>query len=1042
MKPFSPTILIAAGILFSAMPSNSQEVPDWENPNVVSINKLPYHATLGRPSSQKDNPEITWLDGVWKFNWSKDPGCRPADFWQDGYDVSGWDDIVVPADWQMQGYGIPVYSNIPYTFKPDPPRVTTAPDDPSWTAFDSRNPVGSYVTSFEIGTDIPQHNYILEFEGVNSAFYVWVNGIKVGYSQNSMSPAEFDITKYVRSGSNRLAVEVYQYSDGSYLEDQDFWLLSGIFRSVKLWTRPLRHIADYRIESVPSEDFSNATITAYITLVNTGATRSEAGGIKYSVSGKDVNGMTVTKTLIKNIEPVWGGDTTVVEVSRTIDRPALWSAEKPNIVTCSIELLDDEENVVESLEDYTGVRRIEVNGETMLINGATVKLRGVNRHDHHPRTGHYVDPATMELDVQLMKRANINFLRTSHYPDAPLLYELCDRYGLYVMDEANQESHGFGIGNRILGDSPDWTAAHVDRAVSLVRRDINHPSVLFWSLGNEGGSGINLRAMAGTVRGLDSSRLVFCDSERSVSDLYDDSYLSPSRLRSEAERITDKPFIMREYAHMMGNSGGNLKEYWDVIDADPSIAGAAIWDFVDQGIAKPVDGGSLKYKGSGLALEEGEFFAYGGDFGDKPNDANFVLNGLVAPDRTPHPHYYEVRHAYQPVLFDRVDARSIKVTSRDLFTEPSEYEYSYTLLSQETGDKILSGFLTVDTDNMLRIPLTMFAKGRYLLNVAACLVGSRDWAPAGYEVAWGQFEIDNGVAPQSTEIPVKVRVKAVSARKTEDGGFTVKAGRSVFAVASDGTLVSWQKSGVEMLNGCLEPYFWKPANDNQEHNDYLRTSKIWREASETRTVTALSTSRQRDRSLTVTARMTLPVGADYTIEYRFFPDGSVRVSADYVPTADGIAPMPKFGVRMRAKAAYRTVDWFGRGPWENYPDRKLGALVGHYSLPLEEFMVDYVHPQDNSNRSDVRRFTLSGAPGQPDIEVIGGQPLNFRVWNCSEEDIENAAHGYELPVRDFITVNIDEDIMGVGGNDAWGARAEPQYIPDAGKNHSLTFTLQ
>lgn len=1029
-----------AGLILAGAVS-AQDIPDWENPSVVGINKLPYHATLGMPSSQKDNPEITWLDGVWKFNWSKDPDSRPADFWKEDYDVSGWSDIAVPADWQLQGFGTPVYTNIPYSFKPDPPRVTTAPDDPSWTAYEARNPVGSYVTTFEIGTEPSLNNYILEFEGVNSAFYVWVNGRKVGYSQNSMSPAEFDVTPYVRQGSNRLAVEVYRYSDGSYLEDQDFWSLSGIFRPVKLWTRPLEHIADYRIECVPAEDFSSATIKAYVTLVNTGATRSEAGGIKFMVSGRDSDGMTVTKTFIKNIEPVAGGDTTVVEVSRVIDRPALWSAEKPNLVTCRIDLLDSEEKSVEGFVDYTGVRRIEVQGEIMFINGATVKLRGVNRHDHHPRTGRYVDPATMELDVQLMKRANINFLRTSHYPDAPLMYELCDRYGLYVMDEANQESHGFGIGNTILGDNPQWTKAHVDRAVSLVSRDINHPSVLFWSLGNEGGSGLNLRAMADTVRKLDSTRLVFSDSDRSVSDLYDDSYLSPARLRSAAEKITDKPFIMREYAHMMGNSGGNLKEYWDVIYADPSIAGAAIWDFVDQGIAKPI-GGGMKYKGSGLALEDGEFWAYGGDFGDRPTDANFLINGLVGPDRTPHPHYYEVQHAYQPLLFDKVNTRTIKVTSRDMFTDPSEYAYSYTLLDSETGDEVLSGFMTMDANGCLPIPLSMFARGKYLINVSACLIGSRDWAPAGFEVARDQFELDNGTEPRSSRVRIWLHLKSPSAKRTENGGYSVKAGDSTFMIAPDGALTSWRKSGFEMLEGCFEPYFWKPVNDNQEHSDYPATTKVWREASDTRTVTAMSAARQKDRSLVVTVRMKLPVDADYTLRYRFYPDGAVKVSADYVPAADDIPGMPKFGFRMRVKAGYRTVDWFGRGPWENYPDRKLGALVGHYSMPVDDFMVDYVHTQDNSNRCDVRRFTLSLAPGRPDVEVTGDDPFNFRVWTCSEEDIEAAQHGYELPVRDFITVNIDKDIIGVGGNDAWGSHAEPAYVPDAGKPHSMSFTLQ
>lgn len=1028
--------LLAVLLFFPAPELSAQTAPDWENPAVLGINKLPYHATLGLPSRQKDNPEITWLDGTWKFRWSKDPDHRPVDFYREDYDVSGWDDIVVPADWQMQGFGTPVYTNIPFPFKPDLPRVTSEPD-PGWTVYENRNPVGSYVTTFHLDGGVAEHDYILEFEGVSSAFYVWVNGQRVGYSQNSMSPAEFDITPYVRSGENRLAVEVYRYSDGSYLEDQDFWRLSGIFRHVKLWVRPLLHVAEYQIACTPSRDFSSAELLVTVALVNAADGPSPEARVDFALAGKNVDGQPQECRLSERVGPVAPHDTVRVTLRGDLLRPSLWSAEKPNLYDATVSL-DAGGRRVESFDQYVGVRRIETQGEIMLVNGRPVKMRGVNRHDHHPRTGHYVDPETMELDVRLMKQANINMLRTSHYPDGPLMYELCDRYGIYVMDEANQESHGFGLRNRTLGDNPDWTAAHVDRARSLVSRDFNHPSVVFWSLGNEGGSGRNMRAMSETVRAMDSSRLVVCDTDRSVSDVYDDGYLPPARLKREAERISDRPFIMREYAHMMGNSGGNLKEYWDIIYDDPSILGAAIWDFVDQGIAKPVDGSPLRYKGSSLPLEAGEFWAYGGDFGDMPNDGNFLINGLLAPDRTPHPHYYEVKHAYQPLHFSLAPQEGIRIVNRDCFTDPGEYVFTYTLLDRKSGDEIREGTLRLVGDQLLLVP--EFPAGEYWINVYARLRVDCDWAPAGYVVAWDQFELGSPL----TVVPLKKKArmpKPVSFSRTETGGYAVKAGPGSFVVEPDGSLSSWNNRGVEMLAGCLEPFFWKPANDNQDHNDYARTMGLWRNVAAEREVIGIECTKSKDRSLLIALQMKLSVGADYRLEYHFLPDGSVEVRAAYTPTAERIPAMPKFGMRMRLRPGFDRVDWLGRGPLENYLDRKLGSLMGHYTCALDEFQVDYVTPQDNANRCDTRRFTLSG-PGLPDAEVVSGQPFCFRVWTCAEEDLEQAKHGYEVPVRDFITVNIDETIIGVGGNDAWGARTEAQYIPDANVPHTLAFTLR
>ena len=1067
-------------ILFAAFaaPISAQNAVDWENPAVIGINKLPYHA-------HSSNPEITYLDGTWKFRWSPDPDSRPVDFYQAGYDVSGWDDIHVPCDWQMQGFGTPIYTNSRYPFRREPPRVTGTPDQ-SWTAFGARNPVGSYVTYFD-AADIPSHNWILEFEAVSSAFYVWVNGQKVGYSQNSMSPAEFDISPYLKEGRNRLAVEVYRWSDGSYIEDQDFWRLSGIFRPVKLWKRPLVHISDYRITLIPSDDYSVAKIHTQVQIVNTSESQVNRVNLMFTLKDKKTDGKECSQSWFPERIPVLQPhDSIWITTTGNLFGPQIWSAEKPNLYECTLELAEKGQ-VTESFCQNVGVRKIETRGEVMYINDKPVKLRGVNRHDHHPRTGHYVDPETTELDIKLMKQANINMLRTSHYPDSPILYELCDLYGIYVMDEACQESHGFGLRNRQMGNDPQWMKAHVDRAESLVKRDFNHPSVLFWSLGNEGGAGMNMRAMRAKVDELDSTRLVFCDTDLSVSDLYDDSYLSPARLKQVAERVTDRPFMMREYAHMMGNSGGNLTEYWDVIYADPSIAGAAIWDFVDQGIAKPIDGSPLKYKGSSLALEDGEFWAYGGDFGDMPNDGNFVINGLLAPDRTPHPHYYEVKHIYQPLYFELVEVVDstgeaiIKVINRDFFTGLDEYDYMADFVGPSffyTDDRKKFNIEKPDENGLLKVTIP-FPKGslwshnyddNLILHIFAVLRENKPWADAGFVVAYDQL-LDWPAYSRKTvhlsdwdSLFVSKRTKGVVS--TGDGGYTVSCGKSTYTIDSKGALTSWKWKKKEMLAGPLEPDFWKPANDNQIRNDYGRTMGAWKNAGmERETVNSearikilgyewglllgLLTAKER-RLKELRFDFKLPVGGKLILCYSF-SEKQVRVSEFYNPEESQIESMPRFGMRMKVPAQYDSVRWIGRGPWENYPDRKNGALSGKYALSVSEYMVDYVYPQDNSNRSDCLDFILENnslhtekkkSLDNPKIHVSSSEPFNLRIWNYSEEDLEKARHGYELPQRDYLNINIDKEIIGVGGNDAWGAKTEPQYIPSAKEPHSLDFIIR
>ena len=918
--------------------ANAQaQTRDWENPAVLSINKLPYHATLQLPSKWKECREIVSLDGQWLFHWSRKPEERPVDFYREDYDVSSWGKITVPGNWQTQGYGVPIYTNMVYPFRRNRPSVTSEPPK-DWTAYENRNPVGSYVTFFDVTKDMLSKNLILHFGGVHSAMYLWVNGQKVGYSQNSMSPAEFDVTKFLRAGKNKLAVEVYRWCDGSYLEDQDMWRLSGIFREVQLWVRPLVHIANYHVTAVPDQDFTQADVTADITICNTSRKKARNWKALLKIGGKTIEGR--LKSLV-------AGDSTHIQLMYQMEHPRLWSAEKPNLYPFSVELCDAKGSVVEHFDYHLGVKRVECAGEVFKINGKNVKLRGVNRHDHHPLTGRYVDDATYEQDIRLMKQANINFLRTSHYPDREYLYELCDRWGMYVMDEANQESHGYGYANEEMGHDEAWRDAHVDRAESLVKRDFNHPCVILWSLGNEGGIGPNIQAMYDKVCELDTTRLPFYDGHPRYSALHDYGYPSPDDLRREAEKETEKPLIAREYAHAMGNSMGNLQEYWEVIYADSSIAGAAVWDWVDQGLLKK-DGDTA-------------FYAYGGDYGDKPNMDAFCINGLLAPDRTPHPHYYEVQHVYQPLQFTLKD-NQLNIINRDCFTDISEYD------------------ITRDT---------IVIDGERLLNVYARLKEDKPWAQKGFVVASEQFVLSPYAFPKSVTPTADASAK----------GITIEGN----------ALTSWVVDGREMLQAPLETYFWKPENDNQHAAGFAGRVAMWKEV------------------------------VDVKVNYTVINEHSILVTLDYHPETTDRPVIPKLGMRMRLPADMTRIEYYGRGPWENYPDRKRSAFLGRYQMPLSEYETEYLHPQDNGCRTDVRWFCISN--GEKALRIDGLQPLCIRAWDYGEENLEGARHPHDIKRGRFVNLNIDLNIHGVGGIDTWGRRTLPQYTIDGNKSYHYAFIL-
>jgi len=670
----------------------------------------------------------------------------------------------------------------------------------------------------------------------------------------------------------------------------------------------------------------------------------------------------------------------------------------------------------------------------------------VNRHEQHPRTGRHVSRNTMIRDLELMKQANINMIRTCHYPDDALFYELCDQYGFYVMDEANQESHGFGIGNKEIGDNPMWKKSHVERAVSLVQRDKNHACVIFWSMGNEGGKGQNLIAMADTVKKLDSSRLIYSDTQRDVSAIYDDGYLHPADLKKLGENIKDKPVFLREYLHVMGNSGGNLQEYWDVIYADSSLTGAAIWEWVDQGLAKKKDGSplTLSEHPDDFQLNDNEFWAYGGDFGDRPNDGNFCIKGLVSSDRKPYPHYFEVQKVYQPVVFQLLNDKNIiiKVTNHFDFLSLHNFDFVYEYTSN--GKSIQKGKFSCDnilpgTTSNIVLPSSQVADtttSEICLNIYAKLKTATLWAEEGFCFAREQFVIKKytwtKVLPTEKQVIVTESSSQIEL-KTEKMSFTLDK--------KNGSLVSWKVNQLEMLKGKLEPCFWKTPNDNQKQSGYSKELSKWKNAAENREVKNVNVIRQ-DKSVSINFDMNLPtIGANYTLNYQVNGMGKLQVEASYTPLCDTIPLIPKFGMRIRIPENYSTIDWYGRGPFENYPDRKTASLIGLYTSSLKNFITNYPAPQDNANRCDVRWFTLGIQNGNA-IKITGLQPLNFRAWPYSEDDLENALHDYQLPKRDFINLNIDLNIHGVGGDDTWGSKTMEKYTNPGNRSYHFGFIME
>ena len=1013
-----------------------QNKPDWEDPSVIGINKEDPHASFVPYSDDrsalegKDPTQVMSLNGQWKFNYSKDPWHRPEGFYKPGFDAGGWDTIPVPSNWEMLGYGTPIYTNYTYPFKKNAPKVTSRPRK-SWTAYDARNPVGSYLKTFTVPDTWQGKEIYMVFHGVDSAFYLWINGEKVGYSQGSRLPAEFNVTDFLKPGGNRLAALVYRWCDGSYLEDQDFWRLSGIYRNVELVARPPLHVRDFYVRTDFDENYRDADFNLKIELRNL-----ENSGKKASITAAlfDDSGGKVFADLTKDVTVDSKGRETVT-FTKHVRSPRKWSAEMPYLYQLLITLKDNNGETLESIPFRVGFRETEIKDSQILINGRPIYLKGANRHEHDPDTGHYVSRESMIEDIKIMKQNNLNAVRTSHYPCTPEWYSLCDEYGLYVLDETNIESHGYGVHMlQRTSMGPDYKEQHVDRIRRMVERDKNHPSVFAVSLGNEAGVGLNLSAERKWVNKHYPEFPVFYEQGFGVhSDALCPMYTPPDNLvRNWKLYGFGKPMFLVEYAHSMGNSVGDFKGYWEVMESHDFLQGGFIWDWVDQGLRKKTDDGE-------------EFWAYGGDYGDEPNDGNFCLNGLVMPDRKPHPALYEVKKFYQNIEVEPVDLKAGRVIVRNkhFFRDLSFVKGRWRLA--ENGRNIKFGDLPElnigpqsEKEITIDIEKPELEEGaEYHLLFAFHLMEKTQWADLGHLMAWDQFKMPYDVPQAGDE--ENSGLPAIEAHEA-DGKIVVKGdGLKITIGRKTGALESFNYKGRELLAGPLLPNFWRAPTDNDRGNFMPVRQGVWKDAGKDRNVTDVKVEQASPSRVRVTVDSKLSAGAStFRTVYTLTGDGKIKVENDFRPSA-GLPNLPRVGMQMKVPGRYNTMQWFGRGPHESYSDRKWGAIVGVYEGKVKDLIHHYSYPQENGNRTDVRwvKFTDDDGVG---LKACGMPLLNVSAWPYTQEALEEATHTYELDYTEDITVNLDHKQMGVGGDNSWGALPHSQFRLPA-QPYSYTFTL-
>jgi beta-galactosidase len=1010
---------------------------DWENPLVVGRNKRPGHVPLGAypnietalTCDRTASPYVQSLNGQWAFHLAPSPGRVPDGFFREDFDVSGWDEITVPGNWQLQGSADkPIYTNVHYPFPPNPPFVP------------EQNPTGCYRTTFTLNPNWQGRDVFLLFESVDSAFYLWVNGQEIGYSQDSRLPAEFDVTPYVRTGNNTLAMQVMRYCDGSYLEDQDMWLLSGIQRDVVLYSKPKDCLRDFTVRTEFDDQYADATlkIEAFITRVPGMAAYSVAAML-YDADGVPVFADPLAAAVSDRTPYRAETKTACAMIEQQVTAPRKWTAETPYLYRLVLTLKDPDGQPIDYESCRVGFRQVEVKDGVVLLNGKRLIARGVNRHEHHPERGRAVTDADMIRDIKLMKQLNFNAVRTSHYPNHPHWYDLCDEYGLYVIDEANIESHGL-YGE--LSNNPTWAHAYMERATRMVLRDKNHPCVLLWSLGNESGTGPHHAAMAAWIRAYDPTRLVQYESGHPGPEISDVQCPMYPRLEWVRQVLADpaekRPLIMCEYAYAKGNSTGNFFKYWDLVDEVPRFQGGFVWDWHDKALLHTNARGE-------------EYWAYGGDFGGDfdynqvDEDPQMCCNGIVGPDLSPHPGAFEVKKVQAPVA---VSAASERDLLGGRFTVWNKY-HTRSLKHLDIRWELAADGVMIQSGNLAPLDLGPDQKGplhipfqlpelatpgaEYYLKISFAVVEDTPWAPKGFEVAWDQFRVPVSVASKP-RVPLD-SMPDLEMTPEDDRVIVEGADFRVVFDRAQGTIAEYVAYGQDLIKrGPTENFYRAPTDIDLMMGNPPANVLKWRAAGLdrlARTVWSFEATQLASQAVQVRIRARLCAedtkeGIDSEIVYRVYGDGQVLLS-NTVSIDERLPFVPRVGLELLLPGELEQLTWYGRGPHENYVDRKKGAAVGLYHSTVTDQFTPYVYPSECGGKEDVRWLTLTDQVGGG-LMVISLDKLHLSALHYTIQDLAAARHPYELKRRDEVILHLDGWHMGVGGDDGWWSQVHEEFL--------------
>ena len=1057
-KPYKNTMHAGLALLFS-ISAYSQSAyegaafqekvpPDWENQFVFEINReaprawfVPYGSRAEmEENSIRASGLVRSLNGPWLFHLARNPGERPPNFYKNDFDTGGWDQIKVPSNWEMEGYDYPIYTNVKYPHEKNPPYMQK-----------HYNPVGSYKRSFTIPREWEGKQVYLRFGAVSSAMYVWVNEARVGYSEDSKTPAEFNITSFLQPGENSLAVEVYKWSDASYLEDQDFWRMGGITRDVSLVARNPQHIRDFRVVAGLDESYADGIFDLEVEVVNLDPGSEPVCSLQAELLDKGAE----TISLMEMQVDLKDGPA-VVQVENRFPGIKPWSAEIPKLYQLVLTLKDANGELIETIKQDVGFRTVEIREGVLLVNGQYVYLKGANLHEHHEKNGHVVDEATMLKDILLMKSHNLNAVRTSHYPQPERWYELCNQYGLYVVDEANIESHGMGYGKESLAKDSTWMGAHLFRTRNMYERDKNQPSVIIWSLGNESGNGINFEATYDYLKQVDGTRPVQYEQAHRAynTDIFCPMYMRMESMEKYALSENGnpaRPLIQCEYAHAMGNSLGNFQDYWDLIEKYPALQGGFIWDWVDQGILVSTEDGQ-------------EYWAYGGDFGpdDVPSDGNFCLNGIVDPDRGIKPTLLEVRKVYQNIGFEALDLKSgiLGIHNKHAFMNLDQFWFKWSIRSN--GKTLQQGVIQnlelpggEKTTVELSYQFEPQGKQEYFLVIEAALKSASGLLEAGTVLASEQFQL-----PYQWDGKAKKRAVPDLDSSQDEQSMTLKGHN--FTIRFDlekGMLSQFLFEGEELLLKGPEPNFWRAPIDNDYGNNNHNRAAVWKGAGTKRTVKEVELLRDHPGQVSVKFKMKMNDGegmpiANYNSTYIVNGFGEMTVSNEFEKTREKLPDLPRFGMNLVMPRAFDRVSWLGRGPHESYWDRKTSAFVDLYSSSVAELCWPYIRPQENGNREDVRWVSIVDRSGKGII--FKGEPLlAFSAHHNLMEDFESPErtdgrhvagikpvnrHTVDVVPRELTSINIDYKQMGVGGDNSWGAQTHPEYMLSENR-YSYSFQI-